>query len=83
MITQIRIEKIEFAKFLYIHKILKFDYLNCFCETNKQMSKYIIMNCFLMSKKKLNLMNNKWWDEKLSSFDDYFQNYENVDKIIY
>ena len=51
LITQMRIEKIEFVKFLHVHKILKFNHLNCFCETSKQMSKHVIMNCFLMSKK--------------------------------
>ena len=34
-------------------------------------------------KKKWNLAGSKWCDEELSSFDDYFQNDENVDKMIY
>ena len=33
--------------------------------------------------KKRNLTNNKWCDEKLSLFNNYFQNDENVDKMIY
>ena len=41
------------------------------------------MNCFLMSKKKQNLMNNEWHNEKLSSSDDYFQNNENIGKMIH
>ena len=36
-----------------------------------------------MSKKKRNLTNNKWRGEKLSPFDDYFQNDENIDKMIH
>ena len=51
LITQMWIKKIELAKFLHVHKNLKFDHLNCFCEANKQTSKHVIMNCFLMSKK--------------------------------
>ena len=34
-------------------------------------------------KKKRNLTSNKWCDEKLSSFDDYFQNNENIGKMIH
>ena len=51
LITQMWIKKIEFTKFLHVCKILKFDHLNCFCEASKQMSKHVMMNCFLMSKK--------------------------------
>ena len=41
------------------------------------------MNCFLMPKKKRNLTNSEWRDEKLSPFDDYFQNGEDIDKMIH
>ena len=82
-ITQMWIEKIEFVKFLHIHKISRFDHLNCFCGTSKQTSKHIIINCSLMSKKKRNLADNEWRNEKLSLFDDYFQNDENIDKMIH
>ena len=51
LITQMRIEKIEFMKFLHIHKILKFTHLNCFCEASKQTLKHVVINCFLMSNK--------------------------------
>ena len=34
-------------------------------------------------KKKRNLANNEWRDEKLSSFDDYFQSDEGVDKMVH
>ena len=51
LITQMRIEKIELAKFLFVHKISKFDHSNCFCGRNKQTSEHVMMNCFLMSKK--------------------------------
>ena len=34
-------------------------------------------------KKKRNLVDIEWCDEKLSPFDDYFQNNENVDKMIH
>ena len=34
-------------------------------------------------KKKRNLMNNKWCDENSSPFNDYFQNNENVGKMIH
>ena len=51
LITQMWIEKIEFMKFLHIHKILKFGHLNCFCGTSKQTSKNVMINCFFMSKK--------------------------------
>ena len=34
-------------------------------------------------KKKRNLMDNEWRNKKLSSFNDYFQNNENVDKMIH
>ena len=71
-----RIEKIGFAKFLHVYKIPGFDHSNCFCGVSKQMSKYVIMNCFLMSKKKRNLADSEWRDEKLSPFNDYFQNDE-------
>ena len=41
------------------------------------------MNCSLMPKKKRNLTGNEWCDEKLLPFNDYFQNGENVGKIIH
>ena len=56
LITQMWIEKIEFMKFLHIRKILEFNYLICFCGTNKQTSEHVMMNCFLMPKK-----NEIWW----------------------
>ena len=34
-------------------------------------------------KKKWNLMGSEWCDEELSPFNDYFQNDENVGKMIY
>ena len=62
LIIQMWIKKIEFAKFLHVHKILKFDHLNCFCELNKQTSKHVMMNCFLMSKKiKFDKQWIMWW----------------------
>ena len=51
LIIQMWIEKIEFAKFVHICKILRFDYLNCFCEMSKQMLEHMMMNCSLMPKK--------------------------------
>ena len=56
LITQMWIEKIEFAKFLCVCKILKFDYSYCFYEVSKQTSNHVMMKCFLMSKK-----NKIWW----------------------
>ena len=51
LITQMRTEKIELVKFLHVHKIPGFNHSNCFCETNKQTSKHVMMDCSLMSKK--------------------------------
>ena len=51
LITQMRIKKIELAKFLHVHKISRFDHSNCFCGASKQTSKHVMMNCSLMPKK--------------------------------
>ena len=65
LITQIQIEKIEFVKFLHICKVLKFDHSNYFCKTNKQTSEYMMMNCFLISKK------NKIWRTMSDAMKNY------------
>ena len=45
--TQIRIENVKLANFLYNRKISEINSSTCFCDYQKQTMKYIIVSCSL------------------------------------
>ena len=51
--TQIRIENVKLANFLYNRKILKINLSTCFCDYQRQTMKHIIVSCSLYNKTKI------------------------------
>ena len=54
--TQIRIENVKLANFLYNRRISKINSSTCFCDHEKQTMKHIIVLCSLHNRKEERLI---------------------------